>query len=58
MAFAAVDAAIVDVAAGVAFEDGLGDVGGEQVVLARLDAVEVLGEDLERPLERRVDGDR
>ena len=57
-ALAAVDAAIVDVTACARLEDRLGDVCAEQVVLARLDAVELVDEDRERPLERRVDGDR
>ena len=38
-------------------EDGLGDLDAEHVVLARLEAAEVLGEDRERPLDRRLDDD-
>src|SRR5215207_11773055 len=41
-ALAAVDPAVVDVAADARLEDGLGDVDGKQVVLARLDPIELL----------------
>jgi hypothetical protein len=55
---AAVDAAVIDVSALVRLEHRLRDVHGEHVVLARLDLVEVLGEDREHSLERRLDDDR
>ena len=46
---ATVDAAVVDATAGASFEHGLVDVlAAEEVVLVRLDAVELLGEDGER----------
>src|SRR5215207_2034192 len=57
LAFAAVDAAVVDAPALAGFEHRLRDLDGEQVVLARLDAVEVVGEDRERALDRRLDDD-
>jgi hypothetical protein len=44
-ALAAVDAAIVDVAALARLEDRVGDLDAEQVVLARLERAEALGED-------------
>jgi hypothetical protein len=53
-ALAAVDAAVVDVAARARLEHGLGDVDAEHVVLARLDPVEVLREHAERALDRRL----
>src|SRR5580700_11124924 len=54
-ALAAVDGAVVDVAADAGLEDGLGDRGREQVVLRRLEVAEPLGERCEGLLERRVD---
>jgi hypothetical protein len=51
LALAAVGAAVVDAAADALLEHGLGDVDAEHVVLARLDAVHLLGEDRERPLD-------
>jgi hypothetical protein len=56
VALAAVDPAIEEVPAGARLEHRLGDVHGQQVVLARLEAAEVLGEDGEGPLDRGVDG--
>ena len=56
-AFAAVDAAVVDVPADARLEDGLGDLDAEHVVLGRLEAAELLGEDRERALDRRLDDD-
>jgi hypothetical protein len=55
---AAVYAAVVDVAADAGFEHGLGHLDLKQAVLARLDAVEVAGEDLEGAFDRRLDDDR
>jgi hypothetical protein len=57
-ALAAIDAAVVDVAAHVGLEDGPGDVDREHVVLGRLEAAEAIGEDREGPLDRRFDDDR
>src|SRR5918992_4770195 len=57
-ALAAVDAAVVDMAALARFEDRLGDLDREQVVLGRLEATELLGEHRERPLDRGLDDDR
>jgi hypothetical protein len=56
-ALAAVDAAIVDVAALARLEVRLGDLDAEQVVLARLERAKALREDRERALERRLDED-
>jgi hypothetical protein len=42
------------VAALARLEDSLGDVYAEHVVLARLEAAEIVGEDRERALERRL----
>src|SRR6185437_594289 len=58
-ALAAVDAAVVQVAADPWLEHGLGDVDpAEQVVVARLEAAEPGREDVEGALDRRVDDDR
>ena len=56
-ALGAVDASIVRSAADPRFEHRLGDLDVEQVVLARLDRIEVLREDLEgaRPGDRDLD---
>ena len=48
---------VVDRASWLRFEHGLGDVDREQVVLARLEAAEAVGEDGERALDRRLDDD-
>src|SRR5215212_11928772 len=56
-ALAAVDAAVVDVSADARLEDRLGDVDREHVVLARLEVAEAVGEDGERPLDRRLHDD-
>src|SRR4051794_30083517 len=48
VALAAVDPAVVDAASRPGLEDGLLDVDGEQVVVPRLDPVQLLGEDAER----------
>src|SRR5215217_6085957 len=56
-ALAAVDAAVDDVAAHTWLEHGLGDVGAEDVVLARLETAKALGERRERPLDRRLHDD-
>jgi hypothetical protein len=58
LALAAVDTPIEDAPAGARLEDGLLDVDGQHVVLARLDPVEVVDEDAERALERGLDHDR
>ena len=57
-ALAAVDAAVVDVPAHVRLEDRLGDLDVEQVVVGRLEAAEVIGEDREGALDGRLDDDR
>jgi hypothetical protein len=54
LAFAPVDAAVVDPPADARLEDRFRYLDVEHVVLARLDAVEVLGEDREGPFERHV----
>ena len=56
-ALAAVDGAVVDVAADPRLEDGLGDRRAEQVVLRRLEVAEPAGEHGERLLDRCVDDD-
>lgn len=56
-AFAPIDPAVVDVAAGAGFEHRLRDGHGEQVVFVRLDLVELFREDPEGPLDRRPDDD-
>src|SRR5262249_20585084 len=56
-ALAPVDAAVVDVPADPRLEHGLGNRGTEHVVLGRLDAVEVLGEDAEGALDGHLDDD-
>jgi hypothetical protein len=56
--FAAINSAIVDASADTRFQYGLFDLDGEHVVLAGLDAVELLGEDAERELDWCVDDDR
>src|SRR5256885_16718375 len=55
LALAAVHAAVVDPAARARLEDRLRDLHLEHVVLARLDAVKVLGENAEGALDRRLD---
>jgi hypothetical protein len=57
MALAAVRPAIIEVTADPGFEHGLGDRDGEQIVLGRLEAAKVLGENLERTLDWRLDDD-
>src|SRR2546423_9007072 len=57
-ALAAVDAAVVDVAALAALEDHLRELPLEDVVLGRPPGPHLVGEDRERPLDRRVDDDR
>ena len=57
LAFAPVDATVVDASALARLENRLGYVDGEHVVLARLDVVEVRCEDRERTLDRHVDDD-
>ena len=57
MALAPVDAPVEDPPALARLEDRFRDVDAEHVVLARLDAVELLGEDAERALDRRLDDD-
>ena len=56
-AHAAVDAAVKDVAADARFEDRLGDLDAQHVVLGRLERAEPVGEDRERTLDRRFDDD-
>jgi hypothetical protein len=53
----AVDAAVVHATSGAWLEHRLRDVDAEHVVLPRLDLIELLREDLERSLERRVHDD-
>src|SRR5262245_44227883 len=53
-ALATIDAAVIDVTAHARPEHRLGDLDGKQIVLARLDAIEFLREDAERPLDRRI----
>src|SRR4030081_1238479 len=57
LALAPVDAAVVDATTSARFEHRLGDVDREHVVLAGLDLVELLGEDAECTLDRRLDED-
>jgi MFS family permease len=57
-ALAAVDATVDDMAADTRLEHGLGELDSEDVVLGRLEPAEVLGEDREGPLDRRLDDDR
>src|SRR5919106_665063 len=57
-ALAAVDATVIDVAAHVGLEDGLGDLDLEHVVLAWLEGAEADGEDGEGALDGRLDDDR
>jgi hypothetical protein len=54
-ALAAVDGAVVDVAADMGLEHCLGDRGREQVVLRRLEVAEPFGERFEGLLGRRID---
>lgn len=54
-ALAAVDAAVIDVTADARFKDRFGDRDGEQIVLGRLEAAEILGEDFECALDRSLD---
>src|SRR5262245_9307714 len=56
-ALAAVDAAIIDMAADARLEHRLGDLDPEQVVLAWFDAIEFVGERSERPLDWCVHDD-
>src|SRR5262245_23461156 len=56
-ALAAVDAAVVEVAAHAWLEHSLRDLDREQVVLPRLEAPEFLGEDAKCALDRRIDHD-
>jgi hypothetical protein len=56
-ALAPVDAAVEDMAPDAGLEDGLGDVDSEHVVLARLERAEIVREDRERALDRRLDDD-
>jgi hypothetical protein len=53
-----IDASVVDSATGLRFENGLGDVNREQVVLARFDPVELLREHPEGVIKRHRDIDR
>lgn len=57
LALAAVDAAVVDAAAGLRLENRLRDVDGQHVVFPRLDVIEALGEHPEGALGRDVEGD-
>src|SRR5687767_8647944 len=56
-ALAPVDAPVVHVTAHARFEHRLGDLDAEQVVFAWLDAIELLGEDAERLVDRRIHDD-
>jgi hypothetical protein len=56
-ALAAVLAAVVDVPADAGFEHRLGDGGGQEVVLPRLEVAEASGEDGEGALDRRLHDD-
>src|SRR5436853_3980761 len=57
LALAPVDAAVIDPAARARLEHRLGDVDRQDVVVARLDRVEPLGEKAEGVLLRRLDHD-
>jgi hypothetical protein len=57
-ALAAVDSAVVEVAAHTRLEHRLGDLHPKQVVLGRLEGAEVFGEDREGAFDRHVDDDR
>src|SRR5204863_9485029 len=57
LAFGAIDAAVVDATSGAWLEHRLRDVDAEHVVLARLDPIELLREDLERSVDRHVHAD-
>src|SRR5579859_116679 len=57
-ALAAVDATVEEVATDAGLEHRLGDLDVEHVVLCRLEAAELLGEDPECAFDRRVDDDR
>jgi hypothetical protein len=57
-ALAAVDPPVVQIAADAPLEHSLRDLDAQQFVLPGLDAIELLGEDLERDLDRRLNNDR
>lgn len=56
-ALAAVDTAVIDMAADPGLEHCLGDLGCKQIVLWRFETAEILGENLEGALDRRLDHD-